>query len=608
MVFAALAVVLVMSLTVGAFAAEIGIPTDRPDLAVIAAQFVNWDGSYELPNLNELSEEDQELVRAMVNAAMVASEAEAQTGAQTEDGMETQAQTQAIPADVETAPVTDDELLPAVTGFSDVPRTHGFYTAIMDCAAKGITSGYADGTFRPTNSVTRAQFCVMLSRAFYPNEVKKYDTEEYKKVWFGPNTKALSAAGVLTRTSFQYAYNTSRAMDQVINRYDMATLMTNIMAKKGFSATATQKTEAQKKIADYKSIPSQYQDAVKNVFALGIITGYSDGTFGGERVMNRGQGCVVIYRMMKYTPATTPGTGNTGTGDTYDDGKTKPGTSTGSGSTSTGNTGTNSGSTGTSTNTDNTNKTGILANGKAITEANVLAMIQELLKKYPAGMTWNDNTTRTGTVSQALNTIKNNYYVANTRYRPSMTAGCGGFASLISDSIFGSGNANPTRKVPLECVRPGDVIMELDANGKLKHIAIAASRITGIDKWTDNISPVITTYDGNNGDHICYDTAHTIPKTPNNTNNYYCEVWTRYPADNTTPWTGSSSSGSTGNTGTGSTGNTGSTTTVNWITSNNPCGVCGKTGGQQVRSADGARYVCRTCYEDPSGIGKWFVE
>lgn len=525
---------------------------------------------------------------------------------QTEDGMEAQA----IPIETETTPATDDELLPAVTGFSDVPSTHGFYTAIMDCAAKGITSGYADGTFRPTNSVTRAQFCVMLSRAFYPNEVKKYDTEEYKKVWFGPNTKALSVAGVLTHTSFQYAYNTSRAMDQVINRYDMATLMTNIMAKKGFSATAAQKTEAQKKIADYKSIPSQYQDAVKNVFALGIITGYSDDTFGGERVMNRGQGCVVIYRMMKYTPATTPGTGSTGTGDTYDDGKTKPGTSTGSGSTSTGNTGTNSGSTGTSTNTDNTNETGILANGKAITEANVLAMIQELLKKYPDGMTWNDNTTRTGTVSQALNTIKNNYYVASTGYRASMTAGCGGFASLISDSIFGSGNANPTRKVPLECVRPGDVIMKLDANGKLKHIAIAASRITGIDKWTDNISPVITKYDGNNGGQICYDTTHTIPKTPNNINNYYYEVWTRYPTDNTTPWTGPSSSGSTGNTGTssGNTGSTGSTTTVNWITSNNPCGVCGKTGGQQVRSADGARYVCRTCYEDPSGIGKWFVE
>ena len=52
------------------------------------------------------------------------------------------------------------------TAFSDVPEDHPFYAAVMDCAAKGITSGYADGTFKPANSVTKAQFCVMLSRAF----------------------------------------------------------------------------------------------------------------------------------------------------------------------------------------------------------------------------------------------------------------------------------------------------------------------------------------------------------------------------------------------------------------------------------------------------------
>ena len=110
-----------------------------------------------------------------------------------------------IPAEDVIQPAEDiipsDDELPLVSSFSDVPRTHGFYSAIMDCAAKGITSGYSDGTFRPTNPVTRAQFCVMLSRAFYPNEVKKYDTDAYKAVWFGPNTKALSMAGVLKNTA-----------------------------------------------------------------------------------------------------------------------------------------------------------------------------------------------------------------------------------------------------------------------------------------------------------------------------------------------------------------------------------------------------------------------
>ena len=157
--------------------------------------------------------------------------------------------------------------------FSDVPGSHVFHDAIQDCAAKGITSGYSDGTFRPGNSVTRAQFCVMLSRAFYPEAVTKNSTEANKALgWFVPNTEALAQAGALKDTSFASKYRDAGTMNQPITRYDMARLMTNIMAKKGFTATSAQKTEAQKKIADHKSIPTQYQDAVENVFALGIIT------------------------------------------------------------------------------------------------------------------------------------------------------------------------------------------------------------------------------------------------------------------------------------------------------------------------------------------------
>ena len=114
--------------------------------------------------------------------------------------------------------------------FSDVPASHTFHDAIQECAAKGITSGYSDGSFKPANSVTRAQFCVMLSRAFYPDAVKENSTESNKKLgWFVPNTEALSQAGVLKDTSFTADYRDAGAMDRPISRYDMAQLMTNIM-------------------------------------------------------------------------------------------------------------------------------------------------------------------------------------------------------------------------------------------------------------------------------------------------------------------------------------------------------------------------------------------
>ncbi|MFL5734598.1 MAG: S-layer homology domain-containing protein [Chloroflexia bacterium] len=41
--------------------------------------------------------------------------------------------------------------------FSDVPRNHPFYVYIETSRVEGIVSGYADGTFKPYNNVTRGQ-------------------------------------------------------------------------------------------------------------------------------------------------------------------------------------------------------------------------------------------------------------------------------------------------------------------------------------------------------------------------------------------------------------------------------------------------------------------
>ncbi len=54
-------------------------------------------------------------------------------------------------------------------GFSDVPPTHRFYTAIMDLASRGIISGYTDHTFGPDDAVIRQQFAKMVvGAAGYP--------------------------------------------------------------------------------------------------------------------------------------------------------------------------------------------------------------------------------------------------------------------------------------------------------------------------------------------------------------------------------------------------------------------------------------------------------
>lgn len=198
--------------------------------------------------------------------------------------------------------------LPALA-FTDVPGDHYAYAAIMNCSEKGITSGYSDGSFRPGKTVTRANFAVMLAQAFYPTELERYSTESNLKYGYAaPAFVALNYKGLLAGTNFDMTakFINASIVNAGINRYDMAQLMTNIMRAKGFAASDSQKSAVQAEISDYSSIPGQYQDAVKNVYALGMIGGYADGAFHGEGVMNRGQAAAVIHRMTAYVSQNLP--------------------------------------------------------------------------------------------------------------------------------------------------------------------------------------------------------------------------------------------------------------------------------------------------------------
>jgi hypothetical protein len=53
-------------------------------------------------------------------------------------------------------------LNPDVPRFTDVPRHHPFYTYIETAAAYGIIGGYADGTFQPDSDITRGQMSKVI--------------------------------------------------------------------------------------------------------------------------------------------------------------------------------------------------------------------------------------------------------------------------------------------------------------------------------------------------------------------------------------------------------------------------------------------------------------
>ena len=355
--------------------------------------------------------------------------------------------------------------------FTDIPADHAFYDAIMDCAGKGIVGGYDDGTFRPANTVTKSNFAIMLSRAFYANNIARHN-DSYNLEVYGPfagNYLAAYYNGAFEGASFYEDFVMLRldVMNTGISRYDMAQLMATILKNKGFTVSASEKTAAQARIVDYSTIPDQYKDAVATVYALGIIGGFSNGTFGGSGTMTRGQAAVVIYRLAQYVG---DGSG-TGPETSIDDDLTN---------TPENPAGPESSSPAPETPADRT-----LSNGKAITEENITEILDQLKAKYPNGTSFANGYAGMGTgrspYNNCITRVTNQYgFTTSHNQHVSTTTGCGGCAAFVADEIFGQTGLT-WKKTTMADVRPGDLLITLDNEGYLTHVSICAGYVDGYE-------------------------------------------------------------------------------------------------------------------------------
>lgn len=85
----------------------------------------------------------------------------------------------------------------AYASFSDI---EGYWAeeVILDWAKKGFVKGYNDGTFRPKNEITRAEFMSLVNNAF--GFIKEMDID-FKDVlegkWYISTIKKAKAAGYI---------------------------------------------------------------------------------------------------------------------------------------------------------------------------------------------------------------------------------------------------------------------------------------------------------------------------------------------------------------------------------------------------------------------------
>ena len=117
--------------------------------------------------------------------------------------------------------------------FSDVNEADWYYDAVVSLAEKGILNGYEDGTFRPNEQITRAEFAAMLSQFIYGDSIS--DRTGYSDItdqdWFYEPVMKLANSGFLTG----YEDQTMHPND-VVTRAEAVTIL-NRMTGKAYSDT-----------------------------------------------------------------------------------------------------------------------------------------------------------------------------------------------------------------------------------------------------------------------------------------------------------------------------------------------------------------------------------
>ena len=184
----------------------------------------------------------------------------------------------------------------AADPFTDI-STSGYYKYIVEAANAGIIAGYPDGTYRPNNVVTRAQFITMLYRAAGSPEVKNSELEFADADTIAKPYVTAVAWGVENKVISGYGDNTFRP-DQNISRAQMATFMYRYMKDvAGYDFGDVKPCGFE----DANQIAAPFVDAVNAIVSAGVMNGMNAKTFAPNNTANRGMAATVILRVHNLT-------------------------------------------------------------------------------------------------------------------------------------------------------------------------------------------------------------------------------------------------------------------------------------------------------------------
>ena len=177
--------------------------------------------------------------------------------------------------------------IPTKTSFSDVTSEHWAYDYIDKLIDKKVLNGYDDGTFRPSQSVTRAEFVTMLKSAFrlVGNGSASFD-DVADDAWYKEAVDACASLGIVSGMG-----DGTFAPNAEISRQDMCTMLKNVVDNKSIMLD---KQYDLSDFTDSDEIADYAKEAINLFKEAGVIDGYENGAFGPRDAVTRAAAAKVI--------------------------------------------------------------------------------------------------------------------------------------------------------------------------------------------------------------------------------------------------------------------------------------------------------------------------
>ena len=169
--------------------------------------------------------------------------------------------------------------------FSDI-KNHWAENYITRLVENGAVNGYSDRTFKPDNTITRAEFTKIIVSIFeLSGESKSQYSDVSKDDWYNVYIEKASASGIIQGSDGMFFPNKN------ITRQDAALIIHRVLTLKNITMKAGKEFSDNDEISEYAKV------AVSQMSEIGVINGY-DGEFMPKNNITRAEAVAMIVRAL----------------------------------------------------------------------------------------------------------------------------------------------------------------------------------------------------------------------------------------------------------------------------------------------------------------------